>query len=662
MGWLLVTAQLAQGGVGTGFILPPPRSGPGSDSGGADVMPFGLRLLQRPFPERDESLRYAQAPPTAPGPAPTVVVDVEGVPAPAGTTEPGAQPPFRWTLAPLRWGGTLANEFRQFQSGDQAQRRQLVDIMQFRGATYLWQPWFAQVAGGVGLFTSKERADADPGTTAGHSSRSTSATGNGTLSLFPSSRFPFQALVDVSDSRASSELTRSDYSSTRLGVRQSYQSPRGDANYNGSLDRSTLRSGSFGRDVVDVLGAGMTQTRGDHAYDLNGNYTRNLRGRGGEGATISRLTGRHSYRPEPTLGVETLASVSASEFRLRQSNDQFTDTATRFLQLNSFATWRPEEDHPLFVTGGARMFQSSVEANGQSADTRSLSAHGAANYAVSRNLSVAGSATVTQAQSRTTDTLFTTQAGTVTYLPDVRRFGSYVYSQNVAVTVLNQTGGADASRQNLAGQVGHNLSRVYTVSDSAVVSVNAGQTLASNYDTVTAGSQTLAHNVAVTWRASPSAASTAYVGAMAVDSRTRGHNENEFQMLNGQVSGQLQIGRYQYAGANLTSQGTRAHTATQQDSPLNWNTNGNLNYQHVRAFDVAGLRYYALYSANETQYRSRLLGDVNAPRDRVSQSFEQRLLYNIGRVEVRLTVRVARIEGERNSLVFLRVARNIGNF
>lgn len=586
-----------------------------------------------------------------------------GVP-PQGSGESGAQQATepRWEFPPVRWGGSLVNEFRQQRADDQAKRRQIVDIVNMRVGSYVWQPWFAQVAGGASLLTSREHADSSGASGGPQSGRSSSATGNGTLALFPSSRFPFQALFDVSDSRASGELTRSDFTSTRLGLRQNYQTLRGDANYTGSYDRSTLRSSGFGTDTVDVFAAGMAKQAGEHTYDITGSRTRNQRARNGEGSLLNRVSGRHSYRPEPTLSVESLASLSTSDFRLANSSGTFSETATRFLQLNTFATWRPEEGDPLFVTGGGRVFQSVLQTNGAESESRSLNGYVSANYAVNRNLSVAGSASVAQATAAGSSSLFSSQTGTVTYLPDMRQFGDYIYTQNLTATVANQTGGREGGRQNAGGQAGHTVTRSFGVRENSVVSVSLGQNLASNYDTATAASETLAHNATMSWRLSPSSVATTYFGITALDSRTRGHNQNEFQLINAQATGQMQFGRYAYAGANLTTQGTRQQMPSAPAAPFNWNTNGNLNYQHVRAFGVAGLRYYAFYSINETQYRTRLQGDINAPRDRVSQAFEQRLLYNIGRVEVRLTARVAIIEGARNSLIFLRVSRQIGNF
>jgi hypothetical protein len=74
------------------------------------------------------------------------------------------------------------------------------------------------------------------------------------------------------------------------------------------------------------------------------------------------------------------------------------------------------------------------------------------------------------------------------------------------------------------------------------------------------------------------------------------------------------------------------------------------------------LRYSALYSINESQFKSRLQGDIDAPRERVNQSFEQRLDYNLGRISLRLSMRFARVEGRPDTLIYLRLSREFGGF
>ena len=48
-------------------------------------------------------------------------------------------------------------------------------------------------------------------------------------------------------------------------------------------------------------------------------------------------------------------------------------------------------------------------------------------------------------------------------------------------------------------------------------------------------------------------------------------------------------------------------------------------------------------------------------REQVAWSFEQRLEYRIGKLETRLSYRLAEIDGKKNALLFLRVAREFGD-
>ena len=76
---------------------------------------------------------------------------------------------------------------------------------------------------------------------------------------------------------------------------------------------------------------------------------------------------------------------------------------------------------------------------------------------------------------------------------------------------------------------------------------------------------------------------------------------------------------------------------------------------------MAQLRYLAIYERSDYQLNTRLQGDLNALRDQVTWSFEQRLEYRIGKLETRLSYRLAEIDGKKNALLFLRIAREFGD-
>jgi hypothetical protein len=581
---------------------------------------------------------------------------------------PGDARGLQWTLAPIRWGGNLSYEARRVSVAGHSARLQQIETANLRGASYVWQPWFVQVSGGLGIVAGRERSrpEGDDAAAAASASSSNTITGSGALSVVPASRFPFQASYDKTDSRASGEVTRSDFTNTRWGLRQNYRSLAGDLQYTGSWDRGTLDSPSFGRDTVDVLAAGVNRTAGPHTFDLSGSRARNRRDDTGESSLIERLVARHGYRPDPLASVDTLASSSSSKFRLLAGGAP-AENRTRFDQASSFGTWRPAPSSPLYLSGGGRLFKSVVDVNGATSEADTLSGNIAASYALSRHTNLSSAVTATRVSTDTTSDTVTTETVAANYIPDAIPLGGFLYTWNTGVNAGNQTGGASGndgrrSRQNAGGQLGHNLVRTAPISETASVSYGAGQSYASTWDTVTERSQTLTHNASVSVQATPGAASTAFASLYGADSRTHGHNENTFQLVNFQANGQFQFTRYALGAANLTVQGVRQSSPSTPSTGFNTSSGGSLSVQHLRAFDVPRLRYSAIYAANQTQYSSRLEGDVNAPRERVTQSFEQRLDWFVGRIEMQLSARAARIDGQRNNIVFFRVNRQFGAF
>jgi len=613
--------------------------------------PVLLAQIAAPAPTRDLPVDTSVRPLPA---APDAANDAAAAGSPGG---------FEWGLAPLRWGGALTADLRRVSSGDGPRRLQQFETANIKGASYIWQPWFAQVSGGLGFLNSRERQSGSAGVTAEQPQQTSAGavTGNGDVTLFPVSRFPFNAYFDVSDSRASGEQSVNDFSNTRLGMRQSYRPLSDNANYSVSINRSTLESASFGRDTVDALAASMNRNYGSQTFDLSGSHAGNTRSNTGESTALSNLSARHSYRPEPELAVESLANWSRADFHLLSTGVP-SDNRSRFAQANSFVTWRPEEDSPLFLTGGARIFRSAIASNAGESESHTLSGNVGATYALSRQTSLSGSVTATDLVTDATSRMLTTETANVSHVSEPFGISGFAYSWNAGANIGNQNGAVEGSRQILGGQLGHGLVRGLTMNENSQVNFGLGQSIGTTFDSVTGHAQTLSHNGSASWRLSQDAATSSFVSLLGSDMRTTGINENHFQMINFQVSGQVQISRSSSAAANLTLQGVRHDTPTTPSAGTDSNSSGNLSYFHLRAFDVARLRYSALYGINETQFKTRLQGDVTAPRERVSQSFEQRLDYNLGRIAMRLSMRTARVEGRRDALIFFRIIREFGNF
>ncbi|HEU5176243.1 MAG TPA: hypothetical protein VFU24_02225 [Burkholderiales bacterium] len=566
----------------------------------------------------------------------------------AGAQDTNAEEP--WGLAPVRWRGFVAADLRSFSAEGQPRRLERVGSGQLQFSSYVWQPWFAQLEGGIGGVASSGGDGA---------TRSDTLTGNGLLNIFPVSRFPFQANFEVSDSRTSDQFTGQTFQTRRYGVRQSHRDPAGEGASTGSFDRSTFVSAAQGRDTLDVLNASHVRRLGAHTLDGNANLTRNARDGTDEHSDFTRLSGRHAWTEAGLVTVDTTVSYGASDQRLASSGLAGAARAESF-QVNSFFSGRRDEDDPWSVTGGVRYFQNETSGLGD-VTLYSLAGHVNAAYRYSRQLVLNAGASATQNSSAGEDASLATLSAGANYTMDTLRLGDYLYNVTVGGNLLEQLGEPSVERDVVSAQAGHNLQRTLDFVGAQALTLTLAQSVNEVQDSVAGGLFTLTNNASAMWRLTRADGLAGFVSASAADSRSRGYNDSVFQLLNVQLSGQGQVSRYSTLLANLTVQGTREGTQQAQGG-FNVNRNGGITYQHQRAFGVPRLRYLAIYERNDYRLNSRAQGDLNAPREQLGESFEQRLEYRIGKLEARLTVRFAELDGKDNALVFFRVARELGNW
>ena len=555
----------------------------------------------------------------------------------------------------------------------QPRQVQLVESANLKAASFIWQPWIAQVSGEMTLLATQQRqgqGSQSVSAASGNGIKFTSLTGGAQLALFPVSRFPFSASFSQTDNRANGELTYNQYTSRRYDLTQSYAPPQGGSSYRLTYNHSDVNSAAFGADTAKALAAGMNWSSGFNTLIINGNGYTNTRSNGGDASSLNAMYATHSYRPTPTFAIESLANYSSIQYHLASVGLPM-DSRSRFLQFNSFATWRPEENSPLLVSGGARLFQNSASANGAAADTRAISANIAATYAINRNTRLNGAGTVTHTSNGVGGGgVFSNQTVGINHAADVIKFGEYAYNWTTGANLVNQSGGENGSR-NFGLRIGHRVGRNYTLGEGSALFVNVSQDYSVLRDTLLFTSQSLLHSANASWSRRLGEAATTVLTLNAADSRTTGYAQQHFQFVNLQASGQMQFSRWSSANANLTFQATRQSaslpvlsTVTTRASTDSFVTSagGSLSYQNTRAFGVPQLRYYALLDVNQFQGRSRLEGDINAPLERVAWAFEQRLDYDIGRLQTRLSLRVAETGNRTNGIIFFRVLRQFGGF
>lgn len=562
----------------------------------------------------------------------------------------------RLTFGPARWRGELASEYRLLRAPDQGSQHAFVQSGNVSVASYIYQPWLAQVNANLGLFwTSVGGAGGG---------RSTGVTGGAGLALFPASRFPAEATISVSDSRSSEESVGADFRSVLMALRQSYRMADG-ALLAGRLERSTMSGPTIGRDVLGVAAATYSGRRGEHAFSGDGAMSNNAART--SDTSIRRVAGQHSYTPADNLNVETLASYSWQE--VEQKADQGSVLGSRFAQLASFATWRPEEreplydeKHPMLVTGGLRATLVGFDTDGSKTHTAGLSGAAGATYELGPDTRLYANGSLTQTSGDNGGDFFSSLSANAAYDPPPIRRGPYAYSWRLSGGASANTGG-DADRQAIFAQASHQVTRDFAPFDRSALGLTFGQGLGGLASTRDENAVTVSHNVQATWTTSGGPAAQTYASLGFADARSFGTPRSLFQLANLQVNRQAPIDALSHWSANLTVQGSRQSggpslaTTTGYDTGFNVTTSGGLSYQHRRVFGVPRLRFIASYTAGQSQMQSRAEGDTQASPRVVTDALDARLEYRIGKLEARLTVRSAQVDGRRNTGIYMRATR-----
>lgn len=602
---------------------------------------------------------------------------------------------IRWELAPLRYAGTVSVDGRWLRLEDGTRTTQAVLINDIEFATHVWQPWFIQLRGGVGALAARDSArsrafsraalafrrlrplalgaaeDADNARTV---SRSAALTGRVSIAVFPLSRFPFEFRAEANDSRVSGEQLGSNYRSRRFGLSQAWRPEQGNDSYDLAIDYSRLDSTDVGKDAVLVLrGTALRQFERQN-LELTALWSGNRRGTGADRSSLATLTARHAFQPNEALQVDTMASWNELRLRSGDAVARF-DSRSDIRQISSFATWRPREgdrfyspESPMYLTGSARFVDSGAEAGQGEQRVRAANASLGVSRELSREWRVAAGVSVTTIQPDGSPRVMTSAGNAlVSYTPFGLSWFGWRYAPSLAASMAQLDSSELGTRRTIGGQFSHGLSRSFTLGQADSLSLNLTQSVGAVRDSLALqAARAVAHSAGLYWQGGNNGGSQGYAALSVSDSRALGADTGRFQLVNLQLSRRTQLSRHASWSGNLTWQASRSDT-TQLDpftgvlreSSPGWQHfySGSLSYEHQRLFDVPRLRYSLLLSVNSQQLESRLEGDIDAPRERISESLEHRVDYAIGRLETRLSARYARFETRNVTSVFARVQR-----
>jgi hypothetical protein len=583
--------------------------------------------------------------------------------------EPLRAPGFEWVLGPWRQAGSLALDARLLRQETGATSRQGVLSTDFDWATHLWQPWFLQLRFGLGLMGVR---DSTHGGDSGRISGSGGGmTGRLAVSLFPASRFPFELRAEMGDSRSSADALGTAVRQRRLSLSQSWRPEQGSLGLQLHLDHSRLLADA-GDDVLTSLQLGGQQQQGSHSLDGSAQLVLNHRTELDEHQRLASVHLRHGFAPRSDLQVESLANWNDN--RLHSGRRSGDDLSGSVRQLTTVLSWRPREGDPLYhpdlpLQLGGSMRWSEVVVSGQGSRQRAQgwAATLGANLDLSTTWRLSASLATSRLQSADQSLDSSSLGATASWTPPGWTLGGWRYTpQGGANAGLSTSSGAPA-RQLLGLQGSHGLSRDWALSDSAQLSLNLTQSLALAHESSAAQPvRGLAHTLGLFWHGSGDAGQQRFAGLSLSDARTRGNGDGQFQLVNLQLSQRTQLSRLTGWSVNLTAQAARSasdtldpFTGDRRSSGGGWQVfyTGSASLDQQRLFGVPRLRHSLLLSLNSQQLERRALGDVDAPRERISQSLESRLDYMVGRLELRLSARHARVDGRAVATLNARLQR-----
>jgi hypothetical protein len=579
------------------------------------------------------------------------------------------------SAGPADWSGSLGYSFRSLNSNlSDTTSNELLGML--RASSYIWQPWFATVDGGVTLaLDNSNLSDSSDGTYSANSS-SRILSGDVVLNILPQSQTPFRLSYQATDSRVDNttvdnpliRLAGEDFKTTSLDVRQSYITDAGhriQARYGDRTWTSDI-SGTYEDQVagleLDYRPAGQRLLARANVENVDQSNT----DRHQDNLLVDI---NHYYYPTEDLRVDSAASLYNLDTTFNGAAGLVDTTVTDITQASSFAFWRPT-DQRWTVSGGIRALDMKGHDTAQSSNQSSLSGSAGAFYQYTQRLRFDGSLNYTSADVGGVSQNSSQEHLGALYQSDLLDLKGYTYSWFGSAGIDNQSDpGLD--QQSLAISLGHDVQKMWWKGDGATVRLSLNQSLnevlqsgasaevpcsdplcqsqAPNGSLQTNGLDSLLRlddSATLGWNQSAESGTT-LIQLTLSDSRGLGSQGDSQQLVNFQASRLQNISRLSSLSGDLTLQTVRRDFSGQPNNDTVTSATGRITYQQMRIFGVPSLQFQSDLSLSQAST------DEGANRD----EWGNRLDYTIGMVDASLSYRILN-DGINNSrLLYFRVIR-----
>ena len=595
----------------------------------------------------------------------------------AGGSEPASLAKASgWEIPPIRWGGNLGYSLQTNKSNTGSSSTSQGVFGNLSAASYIYAPWFARVSGRLGI-TSNSGSSTGSGADGANSESSSSANvvGGGEINMFSSSRYPFRAYFDRTDSRTSGYLTTTSYVANRFGLNQNFRAEDGMSGGSITLDRSSISATDGRKDDVTAMSGSYSLQSGVLQNNFNGRYSQSERSGGGDSARLIGLNSSHIANLSDTLSFGATANYSDSEIQGTAIGGTGAKSRGRYAQFYGYGTWMPEfediDDLPLTLSGGIRYSGQDSQFGGESFKAHSLGANLSALYRYSTNLTVSANGAINNLVQAKGESQLLTQLGTgITYVGSPLSFGKFSYNWNSGASANWQSAVATTPASTvLNGQLGHTLSRIFSFDTGQTLAFNASQSINAVNSETLGTSQTLTNSLSANLGLAAGERFTGTLSTSLSDVQTTGYLEQKYRILNVGLYGQGQVSQVSSVNINMafswadqSYQVVDAFGQQMTQSAQRMSLNGSAAYTNGRFAGVRGLRYNAIFAANTRLRDDRLYGNVNGDLDRSRFTLTNRLEYRIGLLDFRLSLVNNEVGGKKNALLFFQVSRQIGSY
>lgn len=653
----------------------------------------------------------------------------------AEVKEPNAASPKKkkYAMAPIRWGARLSQTVAR---GSTSTIRHNADsavtsaipnstshtsyllntqTAEVKANTYIMQPYIASLGGDFGVVSNRIGSTVISGSTGAMNSTNDASTrsnqlfGRGDLSVYKQSRFPFtMSLSSTRDRSEGAPIMLPDRSlvaastttvSNSLALNQNYRALHSPSSYSGGYLRETANSSLITHTHSSWKGGYATQNKEHrinaatrfHDTYIDANKSNGL------------LTGTRTN--DFTLTDAFLPAESLWSFNSFGNFNSITDNngnGTRYLLASTNTSWQPEDENvPLFVNGGAFLFDQLQISPGIADKSRTLGATASATYTFSSVLSGSAYGDVTSENKGGKGSRIMNQRGTVTYAPgSVKLWKDSSYSWGANGSIFNGFGsGAGAGTgtgivsgdRGASGGVRQQLNVPYPLNiggKKLLMSSGINQSLDASASRLTGRTMTLINSGRVSLGAPLASVNSKELGGYGKWSGGAGtsaalvlgdsHTFGRYPSRSRNISLSLNLnetGKTMFERSGLTVeagvesvQAVRAGTsAGGLNNRLVGVGSATYAYRKFRVFNVRGLDYTgnAKVSRQTSYYRS----NVSSGAAIVVQSpsfpwvINQGLYYRVGQNELSLTQSLEDQNGVKNASLWIlfRAWRTMGN-